>query len=312
MSHSISNPLAGVTVPLVTAMTVPGIPDAAAAEPLVLAMARAGMHNLMLLGSNGEGALIEAGAEREYVASVSELWHRINPAGHVLVNVSSPGTRGMLARARDAVEDGADVLIVSPPSYFRHRDDEILAHLSAVADFGLPFAVYNVPKYANPLSADVLAALTDTESLFVGVKDSSGSPDVMSSFIDVLARRTGVGLTQGDETKLVDALRLGAVGIVPGTANLIPRASVELFNSMAAGNMLRAEELQSLTIRLIGLHAIRPGVPSVKALLANQGFASDIVAPPLAPCTDDERKALAAFALPFASELVQLPSSSDK
>ncbi|MEJ3748800.1 dihydrodipicolinate synthase family protein [Actinomycetes bacterium KLBMP 9797] len=295
--------LGGVVVPLVTAMERPGEPSAAAAAPLLRALAGAGVRRLMLLGSNGEGPLIPTGHISGYAGGVVAAWRALVPGGAVLVNVTAPGTDEALARAERAVASGADAVVLSPPTYFRHRDDEVVAHYAALAGCGAPVVAYNAPRYATPLTpstVDGLAALSHV----VGLKDSSGDPELLRYAVAAARRRSDFTVSQGDEKQLAAALRAGAGGIVPGTANLAPRLAVALVAAHAAGDDAEMDRLQDLNTRLTALHAVRPGVPAVKALLAAWGLCPPHAAPPLAPCTPAETRELARVVEPLRDYLL--------
>ncbi|MCW6007043.1 dihydrodipicolinate synthase family protein [Micromonospora sp. CPCC 205371] len=295
--------LGGVVVPLVTAMERPGLPSAQAAEPLLSAMAGAGVRRLMLFGSNGEGPLVPADRTAGYVAGVVARWRELVPGGVILVNVTAPGTDEALLRAEPAAAGGADALVLSPPTYFRHRPDEVVAHYAALGDHGLPVVAYNAPKYATPLeqsSVDGIVALRHV----VGVKDSSGDPAMLAALIAAARSRPDFTVSQGDERQLAAALRAGAGGIVPGTANLAPRLAIEMMDAHAAGDDTELDRLQALNTRLAALHAVRPGVPAVKALLARWGLCPPHAAPPLAPCTPDESRQLAEVVRPLGHYLL--------
>jgi 4-hydroxy-tetrahydrodipicolinate synthase len=284
--------LGGLVVPLVTPMERPGVPSAEAAAPLLRAMADAGVRRLMLLGSNGEGPLLRADRIPGYVTGLVKRWRDLVDDGVVLVNVTAAGTDEVLQRA-EGVADGADALVLSPPTYFRHRPDEVVAHYAALAGAGLPVVAYNAPRYATPLTGPTVAGLVALPHV-VGVKDSSGDPALLASLIAAAGRRTDFTVSQGDERGLAAALRAGAGGIVPGTANLSPRLALAMVAAHEAGDGAELDRLQDLTTDLTHLHRIRPGVPAVKALLHRWGLCPPHVAPPLTPCTPDETRALAA------------------
>lgn len=299
---SLTNPISGVTVPLVTVMSAPGLPDAAAAQPLLRHMAAAGVDNLMLLGSNGEGALLPSGSATEYVEHVAASWRALRPDGRVLVNVTAPGTAEMNRRAKEAVDAGADVLVVSPPSYFRHRDDEVLGHIQSLEDYGLPYAVYNIPRYGNALSPVAFARLVEESPHLVGMKDSSGSLQALREFLRIAGARPGLVVAQGAETELDAGVRMGAGGIVPGIGNIAPELAVALWKASSAG-MPESAGLQESVTRLTALHTIRPGVPAIKAILAARGIIPPHVAPPLAACTNEEADALQDFMASFNASI---------
>ncbi|WP_198165932.1 dihydrodipicolinate synthase family protein [Agromyces laixinhei] len=300
---STAHVLGGVTVPLVTTLDDSGRPDAVAARPLLEALARARVHGLMLLGSNGEGALLPADSTAEFVAAVVEQWHALRPGGHVIVNVSAPGTVDMLRRAEFALRGRPDALVVTPPSYFTFRRDEVEAHIRAIERFEHPYAVYNVPKYATALTPETLGALLDSPWL-VGMKDSSGDADAFAAFLAVVADRDDVAITQGSERDLLSALRAGASGIVPGVANIAPGAAVRLYELWST-DAAAAEAAQVVLAGLTRVHTIRPGVPAVKGILHDRGLiATPLPAPPLAALNRTELDALRATLDPDEAELI--------
>ncbi|MEU4291859.1 dihydrodipicolinate synthase family protein [Kribbella sp. NPDC026596] len=215
--------LSGAVVPLVTPMSAPGVPSAEAGEPLLAAMASVGVRRLMLLGSNGEGPLIPAEVSGEFVAGVVKRWRELVPAGTILVNVTAPGTAEAERRA-DAAAAGADAIVASPPTFFKHRDDEVVAHFAALGRHGLPVVAYNTPRSTllTKAAADSLVAMPH----MAGVKDSSGDPDLLRYLLSIA--RPGFEVSQGDEKQLADALRAGAHGITPGIANLAPGLALEM------------------------------------------------------------------------------------
>ncbi|GAA5179298.1 4-hydroxy-tetrahydrodipicolinate synthase [Rugosimonospora acidiphila] len=295
--------LDGVVVPMVTTMSAPGVPDPDAAGPLLRAFAAAGVRRLMLLGSNGEGPLVRADRTAAYVAGVADRWRALVPAGVILVNVTAPGTDEARHRAELAAVASPDALVLSPPIYFRHSDAEVVAHYAAVAALGLPIVAYNTPRYATPLTPSTVDSLVAMPGI-VGAKDSSGDPAMLAHLLAAAGTRTGFAVSQGDEQALGAALRAGASGIVPGIANLAPRLAVDLVAAHDQGDRAEVDRLQALATELTRLHSVRPGVPSVKALLASWGLCPPHAAPPLLACTPDELRRLAAVVRPIGAYLL--------
>jgi 4-hydroxy-tetrahydrodipicolinate synthase len=227
--------------------------------------------------------------------------------------VTAPGTAEALQRGRAVDAAEPDAIVASPASYFHHRDDEVVAHYVALADLGRPVVVYNSPKYSTPLT---IASATEVLGLphVVGIKDSSSDPALLRELIKIAAdtsepggRTVGVG--QGNETQALAALYDGADGIVPGVANLAPAAAQRLIAAFRAGDDETAATAQALLTRLTGIHAVRPGVPTVKAILADRGLTGTALMPPLISCTDAERAALRDLLAPDADQLVGLDRS---
>ncbi|MGC4938101.1 dihydrodipicolinate synthase family protein [Kribbella sp. DT2] len=280
--------LSGVMIPLVTPMSAPGRPSDA--DDLLRAMAGTGARSLMLFGSNGEGPLLPVSALAEFAVRTAALWRELT-GGPVLCNVTAAGTAEVLERTEAVAAARPDALVLSPPIYFHHREDEIAGHYAALASVGVPVVAYNAPRYSNPLSPALIDALVAMPHV-VGIKDSSGDLDFFKHL--VAARRPDFGVSQGAETQLLDALRLGADGVVPGIANLAPRLAVELVAAFETGRDADAAEAQRRLTHLLALHKIRPGVPAIKAVLADRGLCPPYVAAPLAACTETEQRDLVA------------------
>jgi 4-hydroxy-tetrahydrodipicolinate synthase len=302
--------LDGVVVPMVTAMSAPGVPDPETAAPLLRAFASVGIGRLMLLGSNGEGPLVRADRTGDYVTGIAEQWRALIPGGVILVNVSAAGTDEARYRAELAAPSHPEALVLSPPIYFRHTEPEVVAHYAAILDLGLPVVAYNTPRYATPLTPSTVDSLFAMPGI-VGVKDSSGDPAMLHHMLDAARGRPGFAVSQGDERALGTALRAGARGIVPGIANLAPRLALDLVSAHEAGDPDEVDRLQRLAVTLTGIHAVRPGVPSVKALLAAWGLCPVHAAPPLAPCTPDELRRLVDVVRPVGEYLASQGKPDD-
>lgn len=283
--------LGGVTVPLVTPMDETGRPDPEHATELLAALHVAGVEKLMLLGSNGEGPLLPTSVIGPFVAGVIARWRSLT-GGVVTVNVTAAGTLEALERAAIAADAGADALVMSPPIYFHHREDEIVAHYAALATVGLPVVAYNAPRYSNPLTRDLVVALRDLDHL-VGIKDSSGDLGFFADLVEL--SRPGFAVGQGAETQLAAALDLGAHGIVPGVANIAPTLSLRLVAAHEDGDHDEVRRLQAMHTELTKLHAIRRGTAGVKAVLALRKLCPPHVAPPLLASEPAERDAFLEF-----------------
>lgn len=296
--------LGGVTVPLVTPMDETGRP--VAADDLLAALAGAGVEKLMLLGSNGEGPLLPTATVGAFVDGVMKEWRALTGGGVVTVNVTAAGTLEALERAEIAAAAGADALVMSPPIYFHHRDDEIVAHYAALADVGLPVIAYNAPRYSNPLTRELIDALLDLDHL-VGIKDSSGDIGFLGELVERARTRPGFAVSQGAETQLAAALELGADGIVPGVANIGPGLSLQLVAAHEAGDRDETHRLQALITELTKLHAMRRGTPGVKEILAQLGLCPPYVAPPLLRSEPGERVAFQEFIAAHRNQLLHPP-----
>jgi 4-hydroxy-tetrahydrodipicolinate synthase len=282
--------LSGVTAPMVTPMSQGGRPDAAAAAALIDRLDAAGVDRLMLLGSNGEGALIPPAEAAPFARDVATEWRsRRGADASVLVTAFGAGTRAALDAADALLDAAPTAIVVAPPLYFRHTDDELFDHVRAVAAIGVPIIIYNIPRYSgNPISPQLLERLADLDDV-VGLKDSGGGTALIECALVLRDRRPGaLAVSQGAEGALAWALHRGADGITPGLANLAPELCVALVAAMRAGDEARADVLQHDLDTLTAVHRIRPGVAAMKAALHLLDLVPNEVAPPFRPFDADE------------------------
>lgn len=144
--------------------------------------------------------------------------------------------------AKEAARVGVDGIMLMPALLYSSKPHETAAHFRTVSKAtDLPLMVYNNPPiYKNDVTPDILASLSDCETI-VCFKDSSGDT---RRFIDT---RNMVGdrfvLFAGLDDVVVESIAMGAQGWVSGMSNAFPKEGETLFRLAKAG---RAQELMPL------------------------------------------------------------------
>jgi 4-hydroxy-tetrahydrodipicolinate synthase len=296
MTDHSGNPVAGLTIPLVTALDRRGRPDAPAVRPLLAHLAAGGVTTLMLAGTNGEGPLLPADAVATYAMEVSALWRQlVGDRARLMVAAAGAGTRETLQRMECLADVELDAVVVLAPFYFRHTERELHAHFRDAASHGRPVVIYNSPGYTgNPIPASLVRRLLD-EPTIIGLKDSSGDTALFAQFCDLARERADFGVAQGVERQLAEGLRLGAAGLVPGVGMLAPALFVDLLQAGRGVDRAAAAARQRDVDRLAALFGVRPGASGVvviKSALHLLGLCPPHAAPPFLPLTESELAAL--------------------
>ncbi len=258
--------------------------DDAAFPPLLEFYGGSGIDGLLLLGTTGEGILLEAG-ERRRAAELA-----VAGAGRlpVIIHCGAQTTAQTCALAAHAGEAGADAVAVIAPPYFAFAPGELLEHFaaSAAACAPLPFYLYEYAErsgYAVPI--EVVKELRERAPNLVGMKVSDAPFERVEPYLSL-----GLDVFIGAESVLRQGLAGGAVGAVSGVAAAFPEAVAALVRDPTAE---RAELVGSLRAVL----SEHPFQASVKAALGFRGVPvqPDVRAPlrPLAPeATERLRTAL--------------------
>ncbi|HBV94000.1 MAG TPA: hypothetical protein DEG26_04750, partial [Chloroflexi bacterium] len=98
--------------------------------PLVDFYVRSGLDGLLVLGTTGEGILLDP-AERRMVAEAFLAAARDRLA--IAVHCGAQSTRDTVALAAHAAAHGAAAVAVIPPPYFALDDASLLRHLTEAA-----------------------------------------------------------------------------------------------------------------------------------------------------------------------------------
>ena len=162
-------------------------------------------------------------------------------AGRGIVIAGSHGTGWHVAKkwAEYAKEDGADALLLLPPTIYKANDDEIFEHYAKVAEVGLPIMIYNNPfSTKHDLSPTLIARLAEIPEI-VAVKEFSG--DVRR--VLEIKERCDIDVICGSDDLLFESLVVGADGWFAGYPNAFPKEAVEIYDQVKAGNIQAALDL---------------------------------------------------------------------
>src|SRR6187399_2953832 len=131
-----------------------------------------GSNGLVPCGTTGEAATLSLDEHRRLVEIAVEVARGRVP---VIAGCGSNNTAHAIELTRMAKAAGADAALHVPPYYNRPNQDGIYAHLSAVAEEGIPVILYNVPsRTITDISVETMARLSRLPNV-VGVKDATGN-----------------------------------------------------------------------------------------------------------------------------------------
>jgi len=275
-------PLHGTLAAAVTPLSANGdAVDEGAVAPLVDFYVRSGLDGLLLLGTTGEGFLLEP-AERRVVAERFLVAARDRLA--IAVHCGAQSTRDTVALAGHAAAQGAAAVAVIPPPYFALDDASLLRHLTEAARAAapVPFYVYEFAArsgYAVPLA--VLERLRGVAPNLAGLKVSDSPFEAVRPYLVA-----GLDVFIGWEGLISEGLRAGAAGAVSGMAAAFPELTIAAVRSGTPEASARVE---------LARQAIRdlPFQSALKAVLRWRGVpVSDAVRSPLRGLGDDERRSL--------------------
>jgi dihydrodipicolinate synthase/N-acetylneuraminate lyase len=288
-------PFRGLITPLATPLALsnqaePSL-DVSGLERLIEHVIGGGVHGIFLLGSTGEFPSLGREMRQEIVRrACAQVNHRVP----VLVNLADTAISETFRLAEAAVEAGADALVISPPYYFEHSQDDLLLYLETItARISLPLFLYNIPHLTKTsFEPETVRRAADLPGV-VGLKDSTGNLKYLEKTVELMRDRPDFSILIGPEEMLLECMKRGAIGGVCGGSNLNPRLFVDLYNAIARGDIARAEALQQKVGQMAGAlyHTGFSGgsyLRGIKAALSLAGLCRADPAPPFAPFSEEE------------------------
>lgn len=289
-------PFRGIFTPLITPITEDESPDFESLARLVRFQIDNGIHGFWAMGTSGEFASFDEGEREAAVAAVVDAADRRVP---VIANVSDASTRMAIRHARRAIAAGADAVAATPPYYYPHSQDEVLAHFRTLrAAIDVPLFVYNIPQTVRVRVELPTARTLAAEGTAAGIKDSQNDLEYARQ-LALFVRSRGLTFSVFAGTRfLIDAAILcGADGAIPSAANVFPDLCVAALDAAVAGDFRTSADIEARVIEIesaTGLIAEGSRNAAVlgllKSLLADRGIInSPALTSPSRALTDEDR-----------------------
>jgi 4-hydroxy-tetrahydrodipicolinate synthase len=193
-------------------------------------LAEAGMDGIVLNGATGEYT-VTTPAEFRDLLTISTEAVRGRCALGACIGAGSLEAAVDLGQAAFAA--GISCVLLPPPHFFRYSQDDIASWSAEIANrLPGPVLLYNLPQFTNELESATVQSLVATGSRIVGIKDSSGSLEILRSLTN--SGLSGVKRFIGNDVVLVRAFREGICdGVVSGVAGVLPELISFLANESA-------------------------------------------------------------------------------
>jgi 4-hydroxy-tetrahydrodipicolinate synthase len=296
-----ANDIEGLGIALATPFKVDGSVDFAAFGGLMDFVAgdgsleSGGADFLVVLGSTGEGATIEAEERRELVSQAVKAYGRDAKGRRlpIIVGTGSNSTAQAVRLTAEAAALGADGVLVVVPYYNKPTADGLVAHYREVAAAakGLPLIVYNVPgRTGLNLSPQTLQRLWEIPGV-AAVKESSGNLAQIGEIARTLP--AGKTLLSGDDALALPAIALGAEGLISVAGNVYPRRVKALVAAVRRGERRRAAAIHSALLPFMDALFLESNPIPLKAALARADICSDTMRLPLVSASESTRARLA-------------------
>ncbi|MCY4565468.1 MAG: 4-hydroxy-tetrahydrodipicolinate synthase [Gammaproteobacteria bacterium] len=278
--------LSGSIVALVTPMTPSGAVDWQALDGLIAWHLDSGTNGIVPMGTTGESATLTTD---EHLEVIQRTICVVSGQVPVIAGTGSNATAEAIHQTQEAEKAGADACLLVTPYYNKPTQEGLYQHFKAIAEAcSVPLVLYNVPPRTScDMAPETVARLAPIDNV-IGIKEASGDADRVAA-IRPLCGDDFIMLS-GEDAQTLHMMRLGAVGTISVTANILPREMSEFCGAWLAG---RADDAQALDDLLQPVHAamfVETSPAPVKWALFESGRIDSGIRLPLVCLSEGKRK----------------------
>ena len=250
-------------------------------EQLLKRQIDAGIKAVVICGTTGESPTLSDAEKLEMFRRAKDY---TGDACMIIAGTGSNDTRHAQKLSIEAMNAGADALLIVTPYYNKATPEGLLLHYSTIASaVHIPIILYNVPLRTGvdiPVSVYQKLALLPN---IVGVKEAS--TDITKIARIRAACHDDFTIWSGNDDQAVAAMALGAKGIISVLSNVAPVQTQAMALAALDGDFDTAAALQIELLPLIdGLFSEVNPIP-VKAAMKLLGFDCGECRLPLTPLT---------------------------
>ena len=259
-----------------------------------------GTDSIIICGTTGESSTL---SEEEHMECIKFTIERTKKRLPVIAGTGSNATYTTIDMSKEAVEYGADGLLLVTPYYNKATQKGLIAHYKAVAaEAKAPIIMYSVASRTGlNIAPETAATLIKEVDNIVGIKEASGN---ISQVAKIMSLTDGkADLYSGNDDQIVPLLSLGAKGVISVLSNVAPRETHDICAKFFDGDVKGACELQLKAIPLIEQLFSEVTPIRVKKGVNLMGMECGGVRMPLTELTPEHEKTLAQAMKDFGIKL---------
>ena len=204
--------------------------------------------SIIICGTTGESSTL---SEEEHMDCIRFTIERVKGRVPVIAGTGSNSTYTTAQMSREAVEDGADGLLLVTPYYNKCTQAGLVAHYTQVAkEAKAPIILYSVASRTGVnIAPETAAELYKTVDNIVGIKEASGNISQIAKVMNLTDGK--IDLYSGNDDQIVPILSLGGKGVISVLANIAPDYTHDICENFFKGNVAESCRMQLAALPLI-------------------------------------------------------------
>lgn len=238
----------GAGVAIVTPFHPDGSVNYNKLEELINFQCDNGTDCIVICGTTGESATL---SESEHVECIRKAVEFTKGRAPVVAGTGSNSTQTAIELSKEAVDAGADGLLVVTPYYNKATQQGLIQHYTAIANEAkAPIIMYSVASRTGcNIAPETAATLVKNVDNIVGIKEASGNISQIAKIMNLTDGK--IDLYSGNDDQIVPVMSLGGIGVISVLSNVAPQQTHDICAKYLAGDTKGSLELQLKAIPLI-------------------------------------------------------------
>lgn len=264
--------------------------DESAARRLIERLLSDGADGFYILGSTGEGILMDENRRMEMCEIAVDQVAGRKP---VICHTAAMNFQSALRLTKHAAEAGVTAVSAIPPLFFRYELRELLLYYRQLAEVSpLPFIMYNHTAAGGGLSAETVADIFRQVDAITGVKWTVNNYCQMMRLHELTDGQ--INIINGPDEMLIQGLAAGADAGIGTTYNVMLPEYKAIYKAFQAGDATRAGSIQRRINTVTAVMQRYGTVPATKYMCGLMGVDVGNASRPLRQLSKEEGHALEA------------------
>ncbi|MCB1582708.1 MAG: 4-hydroxy-tetrahydrodipicolinate synthase [Marinicella sp.] len=268
--------LSGCMVALVTPMFADGSINFDQWQALIQWHIQNQTDAIVVAGTTGESVLLST----EEIDQLSQLAVQLcqGTKTHVIIGTGGIQPDKVITANQRARNNGAQAVLVVTPYYLTLSQSALYQHFTYIAEHSeLPIILYNVPSRTGiDIQTNTSKNLAQIDNI-IGIKEAKADMQRIAELVKI----KNFAVLSGDDGSFVQAMTLGAHGVISVAANVRPQAIKSICSHIQLGNLEQATQLNQQLIPLYDYLFHEPNPCPVKSLMHHTNMVSSGIRKPL-------------------------------
>lgn len=255
-------------------------------EKLVNHCIDGGVNYLVVMGTTGENATLNAEEKKGVLTYVQKVNNGQKP---VVYGIGGNNTAALVQTIKDTDFSGIDAILSVSPYYNKPTQEGIYQHYKTLSEASpVPIILYNVPgRTSSNITAETTLRLARDFDNIIAIKEASGNLEQVMKIIS--ERPEGFLVISGDDNLTLPMIACGGEGVISVSGQGFPKAFTAMVNAALKNDMetARKEHYRLFEVTKMLFEEGNPG--GIKAVLSHKGICGEEMRQPLWKISDGLR-----------------------